>query len=84
MEVFVGGAEGGITPVGASAQRHFQVADGDVGRLYLRADEGEAGRVVVGALRCAGGIDLRLMLHQVAHKQQRNPLLCGEGYAIED
>ena len=59
----------GPTRVGASAQRHFQIADGDVGRLYLRADEGEAGRVVVGALWRAGGIYLRLMLHQVAHKQ---------------
>ena len=38
VKIFIGGTEGWVTAMRASAKRHFQIAHGNVGCLNLWAD----------------------------------------------
>ena len=69
MQVFVGGAELWIAAVGLATQRDLKVTDSEVGRANVVLHQREAVAVVVCAVGLASGIDLCLMLHEVAHKQ---------------
>ena len=68
MEVCVGGAKLRIAAVRRSAQCDLEVADGDVGTCDAILHQGEAVGVVVGAVGLPRGINLCLMLHEVAHE----------------
>ena len=74
LEVLVGGAELRIASVGLAAQRDLEVADGDVGTADVVLHQREVVAVVVCAVGTVGGIDLCLVLHEVAHEQQRHLL----------
>ena len=74
FEIGIGGTEGGIAAVGCSTQRYFEVAYGNIGLADNGLKQGEAGGVVIATISGAGSIELGTMLHQVAYKQQRQPL----------
>ena len=75
QQIFVGGAELGISPVGRAAQRHLEVGDGQVGLAHLVFHPGEHIVVIIGAVGHAGGLDLTVVLHQVAGEEQGH-LMC--------
>ena len=71
LQVLVGGAKLRIASVGLTAQGDLKVADGDVGTRDVVLHQSEAVAVVVGAVGAAGSVNLSLMLHEVAHEEQR-------------
>ena len=79
FQVLVGSTELRVAFIGRSSERHLEVGYGDVGTLYLRGHIVEHVAVVVGAIGCAGGLDLWLVLHQVASKDEGHLMLLGLG-----
>ena len=69
IQVLVGGAELGVAAVGGTAQGDLEVAYGEVGTGNVWGHEGETVAVVVAAVGAACGINLCLVLHEVAYKQ---------------
>ena len=69
-EVLVGRAKLGIATVGGTAKGDLEVANGDIGLRDALSDEREAVGIVVVAIGTAGGIDLCLVLHEVAHEEE--------------
>ena len=70
LQVFVGSAELRIAGVWLAAQRHLEVADGDVSTFHLVVDAGETLVVIIAAVLLSRSIDLWTVLHQVTSNQQ--------------
>ena len=77
QEVLVGGAKLGIATVGGAAKGDLEVANGDIGSRDALLHQGEAMAIVVVAIGTAGGIDLCLVLHEVAHEEEPHLLWGG-------
>ena len=73
----IGCAEVGITRVGLSAQRTFEIHHGKVGIGDVAGKVDEARRIVVIAVGGACGSDLWAMLHGIAHKGESYGLAAG-------
>ena len=74
-QIFVGGTEGRIPPIGLSTEGYLQISDGDVCFADFFFYQFKVVCIVVPGC-CPGCVYLCLMLHQVACKEEGD-LLCG-------